>query len=96
MAMASGIGVELVGGPSEVPAHAFWFGEDQARYVVTVPAGRESEVMARAADANVPLRRLGTTGSDMLELPGERPTLVKALVGRFEGWLPTYMAGRSS
>ena len=34
MAMASGIGAVLEA-PSNVPAHAFWFGEDQARYVVT-------------------------------------------------------------
>src|SRR4029077_17734277 len=33
MAMASGIGATLA---AAAPAHAFWFGEDQARYVVTV------------------------------------------------------------
>jgi phosphoribosylformylglycinamidine synthase len=96
MAMASGIGAELAAAPSEIPAHAFWFGEDQARYVVTLPAACAAEIMARAAAANVPVRRLGTTGGDMLALSGERPTLVKALAGRFEGWLPAYMAGRSS
>ena len=37
MAMASGIGAELDDGPAYA-AHAFWFGEDQARYVVTVRA----------------------------------------------------------
>src|SRR5262249_46231066 len=37
MAMASGIGAELDRAP--LAAHAFWFGEDQARYVVTVAAG---------------------------------------------------------
>ena len=36
MAMASGIGAELDAAP--LAAHAFWFGEDQARYVVTVRA----------------------------------------------------------
>src|SRR6202035_1402483 len=34
MAMAAGIGAVLEGS-SALPAHAFWFGEDQARYVVT-------------------------------------------------------------
>src|SRR5437660_9832312 len=34
MAIASGIGAELSAAP--LAAHAFWFGEDQARYVVTV------------------------------------------------------------
>ncbi|MBN8920803.1 MAG: phosphoribosylformylglycinamidine synthase subunit PurL, partial [Rhizobiales bacterium] len=36
MAMASGIGARLYGAPALIPPHAFWFGEDQARYVVTV------------------------------------------------------------
>ena len=36
MAMASGIGAELDRTP--LAAHAFWFGEDQARYVLTVKA----------------------------------------------------------
>src|SRR5215216_118709 len=35
MAMASGIGARLYGAPVMIQPHAFWFGEDQARYVVT-------------------------------------------------------------
>ena len=38
MAMASGIGAELEAPP--LTPHAFWFGEDQARYVLTVPRQR--------------------------------------------------------
>src|SRR5258708_8136134 len=38
MAMASGIGAELLAVPGSIVPHAWWFGEDQARYVVTVPA----------------------------------------------------------
>src|SRR5690242_13157716 len=34
MAMASGIGATLEPVPEDTPAHAFWFGEDQARYLV--------------------------------------------------------------
>jgi phosphoribosylformylglycinamidine synthase len=61
MAMASGIGATL---STPAPAHAFWFGEDQARYVVTVAAARAADVVARARQAGVPLRQLGTTGGD--------------------------------
>jgi phosphoribosylformylglycinamidine synthase subunit PurL len=89
MAMASGIGARLdaAGEP-----HAFWFGEDQARYVVVVPAARAADVMARAAAAGVAASRLGTTGGDALTLGSERPILVATLKERFEGWLPAYMA----
>jgi phosphoribosylformylglycinamidine synthase subunit PurL len=93
MAMASGIGAELSAAPSDIPAHAHWFGEDQARYLVTVPASKVEAVLARARATNVPVWTIGTTGSDALTLSGERPILVTILRESFEGWLPVYMAG---
>ena len=76
-------------------AHAFWFGEDQGRYVLTVEAGVAETVIARARGADVPARQLGLTGGDALTLEGERPILVAKLRERFEGWLPAYMAGQT-
>ena len=73
--------------------HAFWFGEDQARYVVTVAASRAADVAARAEQAGVPLRTLGVTGGDALTLGSERAIVVATLAQRFESWLPAYMAG---
>jgi len=93
MAMASGIGATLGAAPEDTAPHAFWFGEDQARYIVTVPADRADAVMRRVQVARVPVYRLGTTGGDTIALPGERSILIKALSERFEGWLPNYMAG---
>jgi phosphoribosylformylglycinamidine synthase II len=92
MAMASGIGAALAG-RAALP-HAFWFGEDQGRYVVTVDAAGADALLARLAAAGVPADRLGTTGGDALTMPGERPMLVTILRERFEGWLPAFMAGR--
>jgi len=92
MAMASGIGAALAPHHT-LPAHAFWFGEDQARYVITVRAKDASKVSERASAVGAPLLGLGRTGGDALTLPGERPILVKMLRERFEGWLPAYMAG---
>src|SRR6202012_3275627 len=37
MAMAGGIGARLDAAPEATVPHAYWFGEDQARYIVTVP-----------------------------------------------------------
>jgi len=93
MAMASGIGARLNAVPEDTPAHAFWFGEDQARYVVTVPADRAEAVIKRAATASVPAHRIGSTGGDAITIPGERPVAINALAERFEGWLPGYMSG---
>jgi len=93
MAMASGIGAKLTAAPDDIPAHAYWFGEDQARYLVTVPTARAVAVLGRAKAASVPVWSIGTTGGDALTLGGERPILVTILRERFEGWLPAYMAG---
>jgi phosphoribosylformylglycinamidine synthase len=91
MAMASGIGAELEAAP--IPAHGFWFGEDQARYVLGVPAAKAAKVATRARGAGIPIRWLGTTGGDTLTLAGERPILVAKLCESFEGWLPAFMSG---
>jgi phosphoribosylformylglycinamidine synthase subunit PurL len=90
MAMASSIGAVLETPPG-TPAHAFWFGEDQARYVVT--AKNAEPIIERAKAAAVPLTRLGATGGAVLSLAGERPLVVSDLKRRFEAWLPAYMAG---
>jgi phosphoribosylformylglycinamidine synthase len=89
MAMASRIGAVLEAPPG-LPAHAFWFGEDQARYVLT--AKDADVVVQRANAAAVPLIRLGATGGRVLALADERPLPVDDLIRRFEGWLPAYMA----
>jgi phosphoribosylformylglycinamidine synthase len=93
MTMASGIGADLSKAANEIPVHPFWFGEDQARYVVTVMESDAAAVQERAGKARVPVRRLGSTAGKALILPGERPILIATLLQRFEGWLPQYMAG---
>jgi phosphoribosylformylglycinamidine synthase len=91
MAMASGIGAVLEAPVKNLPAHGFWFGEDQARYVVT---GENAEIiMQRAKAAGVPVARLGATGGAVLAVDGERPLPVAELKKHSEAWLPAYMAG---
>lgn len=95
MAMAARIGAELEAAAGLHP-HAFWFGEDQARYVVTVKDANAASVMEKAEKAGIPAQRLGRTAGDALILPRERPILIATLVSRFEGWLPGYMAGHAA
>jgi phosphoribosylformylglycinamidine (FGAM) synthase-like enzyme len=74
------------------PAHAFWFGEDQARYVVTVPGGAADEI-DRGGRRRRPALRLGVTGGEQLTLPGETQYLVKNLKeGTNPGCRPTWRA----
>jgi len=90
MAMASGIGATLNAPPMGLNPHAFWFGEDQARYVITVGATK-ALVIKRAEAAGVTISKLGSTGGDRLNIPGERPIIIDALRERHEAWLPIYM-----
>jgi len=91
MAIAGGFGAALEAAP--FAAHAFWFGEEQGRYVVTTAAAAREGIVARARAAGVPVLRLGITGGDALTPKGERPILVAKLRDSFEAWFPAYMGG---
>lgn len=95
MAMAGGIGATLELSPGGIPPHAFWFGEDQARYVVTAPALALPEIEVAAKEAGIAALRLGLTGGEQLTLPSERPISVAELKKRHKSWLPDYMAGKN-
>ena len=95
MAMAGNIGAQLDPGPENLVPHAWWFGEDQARYIVTVPESEAHALLIKAHAVNVPCVRIGTTGGDAIAIAGEKPVPVDALRKGFESWLPDYMAGRA-
>lgn len=80
--------------PNIVPLHALLFGEDQARYILSVPAKQAQDVMKQASNAGVPAFWIGMTGGDALQLPQELPISVSELKQAHEDWLPTYMAGQ--
>ena len=90
MAVASGIGAVLEA-VSALAAPAFWFGEDQARYVVT--AKRTDPIFERAKAAGVPAAAIGATGGAVISLAGERPLRLADIKQRFEAWLPAFAAG---
>jgi phosphoribosylformylglycinamidine synthase len=94
MAMASGIGVTLEARPKESPDHAFWFGEDQARYVLTVREGDRAEIEAQAKVAQVQIRYLGTTGGTDLTLKGAGAISVDELKSAHEAFFPRLMGAQ--
>jgi phosphoribosylformylglycinamidine (FGAM) synthase-like enzyme len=76
--------------------HAYWFGEDQARYIVTVPEQQAGLVLAKMRGADIPCARIGTTGGDAIAVAGEAPVSVASLTTAFESWLPAYMNAKVS
>ena len=91
MAMPGGIGARIEAA-TEVPLHAFLFGEDQGRYVVTLHPDAVERLRAEAAAAGVPTQLLGRTGGNALTLPGCAAILVSDLARGHDEWLPRYMA----
>ena len=91
MAIAGGIGAMLTAPAGIAHEHAFWFGEDQARYLLTT---RDPDaIIARMKAVAVPVLRLGATGGDALRLGDGKSIAVAALREVNEAWLPAYMDG---
>ena len=99
MALMGGRGAEISGPPPDAPdsppIHAWLFGEDQARYIVTTEddAALLAALLEAAEAAGVPAARIGTTGGTALTLP-EGDTISLDDLGRaHDSWLPNYMEG---
>ena len=91
MAMASGVGCRLSTHPREIPGHAFWFGEDQGRYLIAVP---DANSLVRAADAaGVPAVRIGVSGGRDLTLPDGGTIPVTELTELHERFFRDWMSG---
>jgi len=98
MAIAGGRGARIVppapsadGARDAPPLHAWLFGEDQARYIVTCGDGQA--LVDAAAAAGVPAAVIGTTGGATLTLPAGDPISLEDLSRAHEAWLPAYMDG---
>jgi phosphoribosylformylglycinamidine synthase len=91
MAMASGIGATLAT-PQTASRAGFWFGEDQARYVLAAPAAEAERILAEATRAGVPALKLGVTGGNAVKIDGEEPHPVANLLKAHEAWLPKLMS----
>ncbi|MBI1273191.1 MAG: phosphoribosylformylglycinamidine synthase subunit PurL [Alphaproteobacteria bacterium] len=87
MALAGATGATLTPRP-EQPA-AFWFGEDQARYVVT--ASDPAPILEAAQAAGVHAQPVGTTGGNALSLADGSAIKLADLRKAHESWLPGFM-----
>jgi phosphoribosylformylglycinamidine synthase II len=91
MAMASGVGARMMTHPRDIPGHAFWFGEDQARYLVAVPD--HANFVRTAEAAGIPAVRLGTSGGQDLTLPDGGSISIAALRAAHKRFFSSWMDG---
>jgi phosphoribosylformylglycinamidine (FGAM) synthase-like enzyme len=93
MAIAGKIGAKIDAAPTSIVPHAWWFGEDQGRYLVTVAEDQVESILAKTSAVGVPCARIGTTGGAALDVAGVRAIAVAKLSQTFEQWFPAYMRG---
>ncbi len=91
MAMASGAGATL----TATGDHGFWFGEDQARYLLAVPDA--GPLLAAASAAGIPAARIGAASpagaGGALVLADGTAISVAAVSAAHEATLPALMKG---
>lgn len=86
MALAGHLGCTLEITESKA---GFWFGEDQARYVVTVKDADDFQAQAEAA--GIPILLLGQTGGKSLSIRNLATVELAVLRQSHENWFPAYM-----
>jgi len=74
MALAGDTGVTLEADP-DLTSVEWFFGEDQARYLVACPPHTVDDLLDMGRQADVPIRRIGTAGGDVLHLGASEASL---------------------
>ncbi|GAB4520262.1 MAG: hypothetical protein Tsb0010_04550 [Parvularculaceae bacterium] len=90
MAIAAGLGATLKT-PSSLKKAAFWFGEDQARYVIAIDPERIGEILSRARAAETSAMKVGNFGGPDLVLDEDDAIDIMDLAAAREATLPEYM-----
>jgi phosphoribosylformylglycinamidine synthase len=90
MCIAGGTGITIrQPAGTAVPSHAFFYGEDQARYLIATGSG--DDVLEAAKAAGVPAALLGYSGGASLTIEGLASLPLAEIKKAHEDWLPTYM-----
>lgn len=90
LSLSSNIGSHL-NAPTDIAAHAYFFGEDQARYVLSVDKDIAADMVQAASDAGIKASVVGTVGGTRVSAAGAHDVALDDLRGKHEGWLPGLM-----
>jgi phosphoribosylformylglycinamidine synthase len=90
MALAAGEGLDLKT-PVKARRAAFWFGEDQSRYLVACAPGAGDTLLLKAAMAGVQASKIGRFGGAMIRLDDHDTLSLLDLSDMSERALPAYM-----
>ena len=91
MCLAGKIGAELSYSKENIPAHALLFGEDQARYLIALPAGKAGKILEKAKKSGITIENIGTTGGSDLKIGDKINISCDKMRTAHEGWFEDYM-----
>ncbi|GLS45075.1 phosphoribosylformylglycinamidine synthase subunit PurL [Methylobacterium brachythecii] len=94
MAMAGDRGATLAGADAGPVPHAWLFGEDQGRYLLSVRPEAADDLLHSTQAQGIAAIRIGTTGGTSLTLPDGETISIAELRAANEGWFPAYMASQ--
>jgi phosphoribosylformylglycinamidine synthase len=93
MALAGNIGADVGVAGTVVDAIPFFFGEDQARYLVALPAAEADKVETELREAGIIHALIGKTiAAKVLRVEREGEVTLAELRKAHEGWFPQYMS----
>lgn len=92
MALAGNLGADIgaAGTPNLI---SFFYGEDQARYLLAAPRAEAEKILIEAEKAGITVALLGTTGGDKIMVADRDAISLAKLRKAHEGWFPAYMKG---
>lgn len=90
MALAGNTGAVLLAPDTEIPFHAWAFGEDQGRYLVETSNARA--LLDEAARLGVPAQTIGKTGGAELQISGAGSLALADIRQTHENWMPEFMS----
>jgi phosphoribosylformylglycinamidine synthase len=91
MAIAGDTGIDLLPAPADIAGAKYWFGEDQARYILAT--AHPASILAAAQAAGIPARHIGQANHGKnLTLPDGTAIFVSTLRDANEGFFPTWFA----
>lgn len=90
MALASGEGLELKT-PVKARRAAYWFGEDQGRYLIACAPGAADTLLLKAAMAGVQASKIGRFGGNFIRLDDNDSIALLDLADMHDRALPDYM-----
>ena len=91
MALAAEIGLSLTKPAEAGLSNGWYFGEDQARYLLAVDPNSVNPILNTASSMGVPAKKIGTFGGARLKADDKIDIELSTIRHTYESWLPDYM-----